>query len=63
MTAKFLTVILMCVGDQCGWVKGSLHDTEWQCLYEIADMRPKYYENKTMKFLDCKVVTSYKHEQ
>ena len=63
MIVSFLTIVLMCAGNQCEWVEGSTHEHEWQCLYEIADMRPKYYENKTMKFVDCKKITSYKHGQ
>ena len=61
MIVKFLTVILMCTGSECKWIEGSLHNEKWQCLYEIAKMRPKYYENKTMKFVDCKRITTYKH--
>ena len=61
MIVKFLAVILMCTGSECKWIEGSLHNEKWQCLYEIAEMRPKYYENKTMKFVDCKRITTYKH--
>ena len=38
------------------------HDELWQCLYEVAEMRPKYYEPEIMSLVDCRI-TSYKHNQ
>lgn len=62
MMVKFLAALLICSGSVCEWTYGSAHDEEWQCLYEIADLRPRYWENKTLKFVDCKRITSYNHE-
>lgn len=64
MIVKYLAVVLICSNGVCEWQQGvKPHDEMWQCLYEIADMRPKFYENKVLKFVDCKTVTSYKHEE
>ena len=63
MIVKYLSVLLICSGDVCSWKHGSEHDEQWQCLYEITDLRPKYYENKTLRFFDCKQITRYKHEE
>jgi hypothetical protein len=62
MIVKYLAVALICSNGICQWEEGrKAHDEKWQCLYELADMRPKYYENKVLKFVDCKAITSYKH--
>jgi hypothetical protein len=64
MTVKYVSIMLICSAEVCEWEYGSqLHDEMWQCLYEIAEKRPKYYENKTLKLVDCKITTSYKHEE
>ena len=63
MIEKYIAIALICNADACNWVTGAKqHDEMWQCLYEIAEMRPKYYEAKTMRLVDCKK-TSYKQEQ
>ena len=64
MSLKYMALMLRCTGGVCEWERGSeLHDEMWQCLYEIAEKRPKYYENKTLKLVDCKLTTTYKHEE
>lgn len=65
MIVKYMAALLICTGtmDDCTWTYGkTAHEEEWQCLYEIASLKPDYTENKRIKFVDCKQVTSYKHE-
>ena len=62
MIVKYLAALLICSGENCDWTYGSVHEEHWQCLYEIVELRPKYWENKTTKLVDCQQITSYKHE-
>jgi hypothetical protein len=65
MIVKYMAALLICTGgtSDCTWTYGeTAHDQEWQCLYDIAKLKPHYTENKRIKFVDCKMVTSYKHE-
>ena len=63
MITKYVAFVRMCHGSACDWVQGKgQHDELWQCLYEVAEMRPKYYEPEIMSLVDCRI-TSYKHNQ